>query len=354
MKALVYYGNKDLRLESVEDPTPKSGEVKLRIDYCGICATDIEEYLYGPLFISHDAPNPITGKQMPVITGHEITGTVVDTGEGVTNVAAGDRVVINGILTCGECWWCSNDRRVQCPSIAGVGFGIDGGLAEQMVWPASEIIKLPSTVRSQDAALVEPSSVALHAVRRCRLQPGGRIAVLGVGTIGMLAMQEAKALGLRVFAVDLRQMSLDLAEELGADATINPETMDVAEAIRDLTDGIGPDAVIDAAGGRDTPMQAVQWVRRGGRVVLVAIYTARPEFDFNNIVGAEVEVVGSIAYERRDVEEVVGMIASGALKTAPLISDRIGLGDVVEKGFARMTAPSKDVFRVLVAPSGAK
>ena len=352
MKAMVYHGNKDLRLESVPDPSPGPGEVRLRVDYCGICATDIEEYLYGPKFISSDAPNRLTGKKMPVITGHEITATVDEMGQGVADLGAGDRAVIYGVLTCGQCWWCTNQLNVQCSKMGAVGFAIDGGLAEYMVWPASQVIKLPDNVSSEEAALVEPSSVALQAVGRSRLQPGERVAILGAGTIGILAMQVAKAKGARVFAVDVRRMSLELASELGADATINADTTDVDQALRDLTDGMGPDVVIDAAGGRDTPARAVDWVRTGGRVVLVAIYTTKAEFDFNSVVSTATEIIGSIAYAQQDVEEAVRMISAGTLKTAPLVSEKIGLEDVIGKGFARMMAPSKDVFRILVSPSG--
>ena len=220
-----------------------------------------------------------------------------------------------------------------------------------MVWPASQVIELPDKVSSEEAALVEPGAVALHAVRRGRLRAGDRVAVLGVGTVGMLAMQAAKAAGASVFAVDQRLMSLDLAKELGADATINADTTDAFRALRDLTDGVGPDVIIDAAGGRDTPGQAIQWVRRGGRVVLVAIYTAKPEFDFNSLVSTEVEIAGSLGYQRRDLEEVVQLISSGAVKTSPLVSETVRLDEVIDKGFARMMAPSKDVFRILVAPS---
>ena len=351
MKALVYHGNRDLRLESAPEPRPKAGEVKLRVDFCGICATDIEEYLYGPVFITAGSPNPLTGRQMPLITGHEITGTVVETGEGVSDLHPGERVVINGVLTCGECQWCTRQEETQCPSMGAVGFAIDGGLAEYMVWPASQVVSLPESVSSEEAALVEPASVAMHAVRRSRLQPGERVAVLGVGTVGILAMQVAKAMGGTVFAVDRRPMSLDVAKALGADATISSEDADVAQALAELTDGVGPDVVIDAAGGRDTPALAAQWVRRGGRVLLVAIYTAKAEIDFNSVVARETEIIGSLAYQQRDVEEVVRLISSGALKTSPLISDRIGLDEVIDKGFARMMAPAKDVFRILVSPS---
>ena len=351
MKALVYHGNRDLRLESVPDPRPSDGEVRLRIDYCGICATDIEEYLYGPKFITAESPHPLTGKKMPLITGHEITGTVAEVGEEVSGLRPGDRAVLNGILTCGKCRWCAKGLENQCPSMAGVGFARDGGLAEEMVWPASHVIRLPDGVSSEQAALVEPAAVAVHAVRRSRLQAGEHIAVLGAGTIGLLTMQAAKAMGARVVAVDRRRMSLKMAEELGADATVDADAEDVAQALSDLTGGVGPDVVIDAAGGRETPAQAVQWVGRGGRVVLVAIYTERPEFDFNSIVSAEVELTGSLGYQRRDVEEVVGLISAGAVKTSPLVSDTIGLEQVIENGFQRMMAPTKDIFRILVAPS---
>jgi (R,R)-butanediol dehydrogenase/meso-butanediol dehydrogenase/diacetyl reductase len=350
MRALVYHGNKDLRVESAPDPRPGPGQVRLRIDYCGICATDIEEYLYGPKFIA-SSPNPITGKMLPVITGHEMTGTVEGVGQGVSSVKRGDRVAVNGVLTCGKCWWCSSGNTTQCPAMAAVGFAIDGGLAEYMVWQASRLTRLPDSVSSEEAALVEPSSVAMHAVRRSRLRAGERVAVLGVGTVGMLAMQIARAMGGQIFAVDRRPMSLEMARQLGAEAVINPDETDAAQALRDLTGGVGPDVVIDAAGGRDTPRQAIQWARRGGRVVLVAIYTAKSEFDFNDIVSAEAEVIGSIAYEQRDIEDVVRLLSTGALRTSPLVSDVIGLEDVIEKGFARMMAPTKDVFRVLVAPS---
>lgn len=235
--------------------------------------------------------------------------------------------------------------------MAAVGFARDGGLAEYLVWPATQVVKLPDNVSSEAAALVEPSSVALHAVRRSRLQPGERVAVLGVGTVGMLAMQAAKALGGQVFAIDRRQMSLDLAKELGADAVINSDATDAEQALLQLTDGVGPDVVIDAAGAANTPELSMKWVRRGGRVVLVAIYTTKHEFDFNNFVSTEVEVIGSLAYQQPDVEEAVGIISTGGIKTTPLISDIISLDEVIDVGFARMMAPTKDVFRILVTPS---
>ena len=156
--------------------------------------------------------------------------------------------------------------------------------------------------------------------------PGEAVAVVGVGPVGMLAMQAARTMGARVFAVDRRPMSLDLAVDLGADGVVNVDEEDPGEALRRLTGGMGPDVVIDAAGGPETTQQSVEWVRNGGRVVLVAIHTSKPEFDFVRVVAKEVEVVGTLAYLQSDVEDVVRHISSGSIVTEPLISDVIGLG----------------------------
>ena len=354
MKALVYHGNRDVRYQDVDDPTPGDGDALIRIDYCGICATDLEEYQFGPKFIDHEKPNAITGRMLPVVIGHELTGTVVELGRSASAVAVGDRVVIDGVLTCGRCWWCLNDRGNRCPGSATVGFGADGGLAEYVAWPAAQAVALPDNVSSAEAGLSEPTAVAHHAVRQGNVTAGDRVAVLGAGVVGLLAMQAARAMGAWVCAIDVRPMSLELASEMGADATIDSGQEDAVGQLAELTDGLGADVVIDAAGAPRTPHLAIDLVRRGGRVVIVAIYTATPEFDFNTILTKEIEVVGSIGYERRDVDAAVRMLGDGSVKTASLISGIIGLDQVVDVGYPRMMAPTKDIFRLLVSPTGGR
>ena len=342
MKAMVYHGNRDLRLETVSDPVPAQGEALLKVDYCGICATDIEEYVYGPKFLDED--------KMPIITGHEVTATVVEAPRGADRVGPGTRVALNTVLTCGTCFWCSMGETQQCEQFTVVGFDRDGGLAEYLTWPADELIPLPDNVSSEAAALIEPSGVAHHCVQRAGIRPGETVAVVGAGTVGTLTMQIAKAQGARVFAVDVKRMSLDLASNLGAEVAINAAEEDAEEILKGLTEGRGPDVVIDAAGAPNTPADCLRYVRRGGRVVLVAIYTSTPEFDFNSIVAQEKTVIGTIAYTRADIQASVDLIASGKLQTTPLITDQIRLEEVIDVGFARMMAPTKDVFRILVKP----
>ena len=350
MKAAVYYGNKDIRLENVVEPEPVIGDAKIRVDYCGICATDLEEYLFGPQVISIE-PNPLTGQSLPMITGHEVTGTVVGIDSIHTSVTLGDRVAIDGIITCGNCWWCENGQEMQCGSLACIGFQRNGGLAEYLTWPADHLITLPDNVTSEQAALIEPTSVALHALHKCAIQSGTTVAIVGVGTVGMVTMQAAKAMGARVLALDVRANALEMANSLGADVVIDTRSDSFNRTIQNATDGLGPDYVIDTAGGSNTAKFSIDLVRKGGLVVLVGIYTTKTILDFNSVVLREVNVVGSVGYERRDMQEAVGMVSDGNVQTKPLISDIIGIDDLLDVGYKRMMSPNKDIFRILVDPS---
>ena len=352
MKAMVYRGNRKLDLEEVPDPVAGYGEVVIKVDYCGICATDIEEYIYGPNFIDAHKSNMVTGEKMPFITGHEITGTVSEVGAETKRDLLGKRVVIDGILSCKKCSRCDAGDTSQCLlGMAAVGFACDGGLAEYMKWPSDQVIVLPDNVTSVEAALVEPASVAMHAVDKANIIRGHKVVIIGAGTVGLLSLQLAKNIGAYVSVIDVREVSLSKAIELGADKVINASMENVTEFSRNVSAHERPDVVIDAAGGRDTADTAIDLVRNGGRVVLVAIYSANNIVDFNKLVGTEKEVVGSLAYVRRDVERVVNLLTEGKLHTKPLVSEVISLDEVKSKGFERMMSPDKDIFRILVKPS---
>ena len=352
MKAMVYRGNRKLDLEEVPDPVAGYGEVVIKVDYCGICATDIEEYIYGPNFIDAHKPNMVTGEKMPFITGHEITGTVSEVGAETKKDLLGKRVVLDGILSCKKCSRCDAGDTSQCLlGMAAVGFACDGGLAEYMKWPSDQVIVLPDNVTSVEAALVEPASVAMHAVDKANIIRGHKVVIIGAGTVGLLSLQLAKNIGAYVSVIDVREVSLSKAIELGADKVINASMENVTEFSRNVSAHERPDVVIDAAGGRDTVDTAIDLVRNGGRVVLVAIYSANNIVDFNKLGGTEKEVVGSLAYVRRDVERVVNLLTEGKLHTKPLVSEVISLDEVKSKGFERMMSPDKDIFRILVKPS---
>ena len=352
MRALRIHGNKDIRIEDIPEPVAGDGEARLRITNTSICATDIEEWQYGPLWTQHDGPNPISGQEMPLVLGHEISGHVESLGNGTAGLEVGDRVVVNNVRTCGACFWCKRGSQATCNSMCVAGLSADGGLAEYMTWPASHLIKLPDNVSDQEAPLIEPATVAVHVVRRSGVKVGDNVAVIGCGTVGLLTVQGFRAAGARVIATDVREQSVALAKELGADETINASDQGAYEQLLDLTGGIGPDIVAETAGAAETPNTAIQWTRRGGKTVLVGIYSATPTFNFNEIVGNERTVIGSVAASPGDMEATVRLLAHGKLSVKELISAIVPLERVIEDGFERMIRPEKDVFRILVTPNG--
>ncbi len=340
MRALVFYARNDIRLEDVPEPEIAPGEVKIRVTNTSICATDIEEWKYGPTYIT----------STPTVMGHEVSGYVVEIAAGTSGLSAGDRVIVDNVLVCGVCYWCLSGSQATCPNMEVAGLGRDGGLAEFMTWPADHLIKLPDSVKDDEAPLLEPATVAVHAVRRSGVRVGESVAVLGVGTVGALTLQAFKAAGAVVYAVDVRESSLQMAARLGADEVVDASRGDAGERLRERTGGVGPDIVVETAGAAQTPLDAFDWVRRAGTVVLVGIYAAKPEADFNVVVGKELRVIGSVAAGTGDMAAAVRMVADGKIRLGELVSDRISLERVIPDGFERMAAESKDVFRILVSP----
>ncbi len=322
------------------------------ITYTSICATDIEEWQYGPLWTQHGGPNPISGQEMPLILGHEISGHVEELGEGATGLSVGDRAVVNNVRTCGTCFWCQ--ARIPSHLQQHLRRGsIRRWRSRRIHDMASESTSssLPDNVSDREAPLIEPATVAVHAVRRSGVKVGENVAVIGCGTVGSLTMQAFRAAGARVIAVDVREQSISLAKELGADETINASDSQAHEQLLELTGGIGPDIVAETAGAAETPNMAIQWTRPGGKTVLVGIYSATPKFDFNNIVGPEKTVIGSVAASPGDMAATVQLLADGKLSVKPLISAVVPLDRVIEDGFERMLSPEKNVFRILVSPN---
>ena len=340
MRALVYHGRNDIRLDQVPEPEIGPGEAKIRITNTSICATDIEEWKYGPTYIT----------SVPTVMGHEVSGRVEEIGDGSSGISVGDRVMVDNVLVCGTCYWCLSGSQATCAHMEVAGLGRDGGLAEFMTWPADHLIKLPDGVKDDEAPLLEPATVAVHAVRRSGVCVGDSVVVLGVGTVGALTLQAFKAAGAVVYAVDVRESSLQMAARLGADEVVDASRRDAGDRLRDLTGGIGPDFVVETAGAVRTPLDAFDWVRRSGTVVLVGIYAAKPEVDFNVIVGKELRVIGSVAAGTGDMRAAVKLVADGKIRLGELVSDRISLDRVIPDGFERMASESKDVFRILVSP----
>ncbi len=242
MRAAVWHGRQDVRLENVpEPPAPPPGQLQVEVAWCGICGTDLHEYVGGPVYIPVDSPHPLTSVQAPVIIGHEMSGRVVAVGEGVQGFAVGDRVVACPIVGCQKCRWCRSGSMAQCDHVAFLGTSWWGGaLAERLNLYAYQCYHLPSTISDEVGALVEPFSATVRAVTTGQIGPNDNVAIVGAGPIGLMTLMAATLHNAkRVVAVEVAQRRKDTARKLGATDVIDPAKEDAEKRALEITEGEG-------------------------------------------------------------------------------------------------------------------
>lgn len=351
MKAAVFHGREDVRVEDVPEPQVRPGTVKIKIGWCGICGTDLHEFLEGPIFIPPEgSPHPLTGETLPLVIGHEFAGEVVEAGEGVTRARVGDRVAVEPVIVCHSCPECRRGDYNLCRKVGFIGFsGGGGGFAEYVVVPQGIAHQL-GRLGTDEGALVEPVAVGLHAVRKARFGPGQTALVLGAGPIGCVTTQCLRAAGARLVVVtEVAQARKEMARRAGADAVIDPRHEDVVDRVLQLTDGHGVDATFDAAGHPETLTTAIRATTRGGTAVNIAIWGHRVEFDINELVRSEVTLLGSIAYAN-DHPATIALMNDGRISASQFITGRIPLEEIVERGFGELIANKDQHVKILVQP----
>lgn len=274
MKVSVMRGIRDVIEEERPVPKPGAGEVLVKVMDCGVCGSDVHYYEFGRIgdFVV----------RKPMILGHECAGVVTEVGEGVTSVQVGDRVAVEPGYTCGKCEFCKKGLYNLCPDVVFLATPpYDGAFAEYLKYPADMVFKLPDNMDTEEGALVEPFCVGLHAVAQSGGKLGDSAVVLGSGCIGLCTMLALHANGIRtVYVVDMLQLRLDKAKELGATAVFNAGECDAVEEIMKLTGGAGVPLVFETAGSRVTTQQTAKLVKRGGTVVLVGM-AANPVFEYD-------------------------------------------------------------------------
>lgn len=355
MQAAFWYARNDIRIETVPAPTaPGPGEVIIKVGACGICGTDLEEYRAGPLFIPVNEPNPLTGSKAPLILGHEFAGEVMEVGKGVTNFKVGDHLAPDVLLYCGECFWCQRHQVTLCDKLASLGLMGDGGLAEYCKLPINMAIRVPNGLSDDHAAMAEPLSVAVRAVRRGRLAPGETVAVFGGGTIGLFCLQVARAAGAgEVFVVEPLANRRALAMQLGASAVIDPLAVDPVAQLRQWTRHVGPDLVLEASGGVKVIPVAIHAARKAGRIVLVGLPVAPSSINFFDVVATEKELIGSLSHVYdEDYAAAVRWLGDGRILAEPLISARIPLARLLTDGLDRLEQRASETLKVIVKPHG--
>lgn len=334
MKAARFYEvGKPLKVENIEVPAIGEHDALVRVRACGICHTDLH-------FIDEGLLKP---RKIPQTMGHEVGGDVVEVGKAVRNVEVGDRVLIHFYFSCGQCYYCQRGRESLCigESFQQLGFTTDGGYAEYARAPARNLVRLPDGVPYEAGILVDAGSTAYHAVREVgQVRIGDDVVIIGAGGVGLCTLQMAKISGGRVATVDVVKDKLKVAEELGADAVINSTEQDVRERVMEFTQGKGADVVFEFVGREQTMANAVNSLKRGGRLVFVGYSEDLFKVSPLDLVRGEIEVLGSRASSRRETAAVVDLVRSGSFNLKRLVShsvplDEVNYGlDLVRKGVA--------------------
>ncbi|MGQ9626550.1 MAG: NAD(P)-dependent alcohol dehydrogenase [Anaerolineae bacterium] len=255
----------DLRIEELPMPEPGEGEVLLKVKAVGICGSDVHYYAEGRIGDAVVAE--------PVIPGHEFSALVEKLGPGVSRVKVGDRVAVDPARSCGKCEFCLSGNPNLCPKVEFCGTPpVDGCLLQYMVYPEENLFPLPESIDFAEGAMLEPLGVAIHAVNLSKMKPADTVAVLGCGPIGLLTLQMARVAGAsRTFATELLLPRLEMAEKFGATRVINVREEDPVRVIMEETGGRGVDVAFEAAGAQETPQQAAEIARPGGRVIVLGI-----------------------------------------------------------------------------------
>jgi threonine dehydrogenase-like Zn-dependent dehydrogenase len=343
MKALVLKEYKRFTLENVPDPKPGPEEVLVGVKACGICGSDV-----------HGMDGSTGRRRPPIIMGHEAAGVIVGTGAGVTGWADGDPVTFDSTIYCGECHYCRAGLINLCDRRRVLGVSCEdyrqhGAFAEFVAVPQRILYRLPANLPFEEAALVEPFAIALHAVSRWPLQLNETAVVVGAGMIGLALVQALSQAGCgRLIVVDVAPERLALAAKFGAITTLNPASEDAAAAILSLTQNRGADVAFEAVGVSPTVELALRCVRKGGAVTLVGNVAPKIDFPLQVAVTRELSMFGSCA-SRGEYPACLDMLARGALRAAPLISAVAPLSEGAA-WFDRLYRKEPGLMKVVLRP----
>ena len=332
MKAAVLHAPRDLRVETARTPEPRPGEVVVRVSMAGLCGTDYRIW-------TGDRP-----VGYPLVPGHEFVGQVSAAGAGVTRVRAGDRVAIEPNYSCGACPLCREGNRNLCVSRTAVGIDVDGCFAEHVRVPERCCWPAPAGAADEDLLVTEPLAVVVRAVARGSVRPGASAAVVGAGSLGLLALQVLRGQGARVLVVSRSTRRFALARELGAQATHAVADAPLASIAHTFSGREGVDVVIETAGTAEAVQHALALVRPGGRVVLTGLPHEPTPVAFFSVVRREITITGSMIYQD-EFPEAMRLVAAGTVRTRPLVTHRFGL-DAIGEAFAAHERP--DSIKVAV------
>ena len=340
MRAAVFYGIRDLRLEDVPKPKISDNEVLIRVNASGICGTDIHIY------------RGEWKTNTPIILGHEFSGVIADVGRKVKGLNIGDPVVAEPNIPCGSCYYCRmSERNYFCENLEATGVTVNGAFAEYVKIVASNVYRLPKGYNLDEAALIEPLACCVRGIDQAKIKAGDTVAIIGAGPVGLILLQLALKSGASmVIQTDMEDSRLSLAKDLGADHTINVTKADPVESIKELTGGYGVDVAIEAVGKPEAITQAMRATRRGGRLVIFgvspedAVWKVRPFELYDKELTIKTSYRSPYTFQR-----AVKIAASGRVRLKPLISHIFKLDDI-HRAFEVAEKRLEGAVKVLVKP----
>ena len=341
MKSVVIHAEGNVCVEERPIPTLQTeNDVLVKVVSSGLCGSDI------PRIFAKGA------HYYPITLGHEFSGYVESYGAAVTDLQPGDAVACVPLLPCFQCPQCQREYFSLCKQYQFVGSRSEGGNAEYVVVKRANLFRLPDQMPIDDGAFIEPITVGLHAFHLAQGCEGKNVIIIGAGTIGLSTIMCARAAGAaQVIALEMSSARKAKALEVGASQVLDPSRCDALGEIRALTGGLGADVSFECIGNKHTAKLAIDAIRKAGKCVLVGIFEEPSEFNFFELVSTEKQLLGALAYNG-EFADVIAFIADGRLDIAPLVTGRIGLEEIVERGFEELVNNKEHNVKIIVSPGG--
>ncbi|MBI5671298.1 MAG: alcohol dehydrogenase catalytic domain-containing protein [Chloroflexi bacterium] len=343
MKQAVMTAPGQIEFRELDRPLPQDDEVLMQTRRIGVCGSDIHVY---------HGLHPYTG--YPVVQGHEVGGVVAALGKQVTGLKVGDKITFMPQITCGECYPCTHGMYHICESLKVMGFQTGGGAQEYVALPAENVLKLPDTMSLDEAAFVEPVSVAVHALARGGGAQGKKVLVLGAGPIGNLTAQVARASGAAaVMITDVSPYKLEKARQCGIDFVVNPAQEKLGDALRRDFGPERADLILECVGVEATINDAVLNARKGTTIVIVGVFGKKPQVDLGLVQDRELSLVGTLMYQKSDYECAIELVARGKLRLDEMITHRFPF-DQYLAAYQAIEAANGEYLKVMIdldAPS---
>ncbi|MGO2511437.1 2,3-butanediol dehydrogenase [Marinomonas polaris] len=352
MKAARFYDRGDIRIEDIPEPSVEPGTVGIDVAWCGICGTDLHEFMEGPIFIPPCGhPHPISGESAPVTMGHEFSGVVYAVGEGVEDIKVGQHVVVEPYIIADDVPTGPGENYHLSKNMNFIGLGgCGGGLSEKIAVKRRWVHPIANSIPLDQAALIEPLAVGYHAFVRSGAKAGDVALVGGGGPIGLLLSAVLKAKGITVIMTELSAKRKEKALDTGvADYILDPTEVNVTDEVMKITENRGVDVAFECTSNNKVLDTLVESTRSTGTIVIVSIWSHPATVNVHSVVMKELDIRGTIAYVNNH-EETIKLVEEGKVNLEPFITQRIELDDLISQGFDTLIHNNESAVKIIVRP----